>query len=96
MRPHSYVTTVRDHRENNMRLVLPLSILLLASSVFWHSETNRYQIAILEPTGTRQDEGSFIKFDTRTAQAIEYCDLYKGYCQKWELWREQNNKELEK
>lgn len=67
---------------------LAIVILVLSLSIFWHAQTNRYQIAVLEPTRASQDEGSFIKFDTRTAEALEYCDLYKGYCQKWEKYRE--------
>lgn len=73
------------------KYIVLISMAFIALAVVWHAETGRYQIVILPPSHTEYDEGSFIKFDTRTAQAIEYCDLYKGYCQKWELWRQQND-----
>lgn len=77
---------------------LAASIIILAGSIIWHAETGRFQIAVIGPAGGEFDEGSFIKFDRRTAEAVEYCDLYKGYCQKWEKWRkykDQNSSTLE-
>ena len=66
---------------------IPIYILIIALSILWHSQNGKYSIEHF-------DRNSFIKFNTRTGEAVEYCEIREPIgCMNWE--KVKNAEEIE-